>query len=123
MMLNVADKVKQNVTKIRIVSNGTDVVGTSLAFFHANTNLEQLWITFGTGKAKHFIPIHTIARRLGAEKCEVLLGFHAITGCDSVSAFYGRGKKHAWDVWSEFPPVTKAFCYISHSPEGIPDSG
>ena len=90
--------VKRNIKKIRILSNDTDVVIISLAFFHIIPNLEELWITFGTGKAKRFIPIHTIAGRLGAEKCEALLGFHAITGCDSVSPFYGRGKKRAWDV-------------------------
>ena len=48
-----------------------------------------------------------------------MLGFHAITGCDSVSAFYGRGKKHAWDVWIWLPSVTEAFCFISHSSAGI----
>ena len=122
MILHVADMVKQNIKKIRILSNDTDVVIISLAFFHTIPDLEELWITFGTGKSKRFIPIHTIARRLGAEKCEALLGFHAITGCDSVSAFYGRGKKHAWDIWSKFPAVTEAFRFISHSPEGIPDS-
>ena len=83
--------VKQNIKKIRILSNDADVVIISLALLHTIPNLEELWITFGTGKSKRFIPIHTIARRLGAEKCEALLGFHAITGCDSVSAFYGRG--------------------------------
>ena len=99
-MLYVADMLKQNITKILIVNNDTDVFIIFLAFFHGITNLNDLWITFGTWKAKRFISIYTIARGLGPEKCEALLGFHAITGCDSVSAFYdGRGEKHAWDVW------------------------
>ena len=102
MMLHGANMVKQNITKSRIGSNDTDAVVISLAFLHAITNLEELWITFGRGKFKHFIPIRTIARRLGAENYEALLGFHSITGCDSVSGLYGRGKTHAWDVWSKF---------------------
>ena len=29
--------------------------------------------------------------------------FHAFSGCDTVSAFCGRGKKTAWITWEEFP--------------------
>ena len=51
-----------------------------------------------------------------------MLRFHAITGSDSIFLFYGRGKKQTLDVWNKFPSVTEAFCFISHFPEGIPDS-
>ena len=47
MIMHVADMVKQNITKIWIVSNYTDVVVISLDLFYAITNLEELWITFG----------------------------------------------------------------------------
>ena len=53
MMLNVADMVKQNITKILIVSNAIDAVIISLAFFYAVINLEDLSITFGTEKKKN----------------------------------------------------------------------
>ena len=76
MMLHGADMVRQNITKIRIVSYDTDII-IFLALFHAITNLKELWITFGTGKAIRFFPIHTIARRVGAKKCEALFGFPA----------------------------------------------
>ena len=26
--------------------------------------------------------------------------FHTLTGCDTTSAFAGRGKKTAWDIWN-----------------------
>ena len=90
---------KQIETRNIFIVDDTYVFIISLAFFHGITNLNDLWITFGTWKVKRFISIYTIARGLGPEKCEALLGFHAITDCQSVSAFYGRGKKHAWDVW------------------------
>ena len=44
--------------------------------------------------------------------CAVLPVFHAFTGCDTVSAFGGRGKKTAWKVWEVFPDVTEAFKHI-----------
>ena len=42
-------------------------------------------------------------------KSAVLPIFHAFTGCDTVSAFGGRGKKTAWDTWNVYPEVTEAF--------------
>ena len=41
--------------------------------------------------------------------CATLPVFHALTGCDTVSAFSGRGKKTAWNTWEVFPEVTEAF--------------
>ena len=41
--------------------------------------------------------------------CKTLPVFHAFTGCDAASAFGGRGKKTAWNVWKVLPDVTKAF--------------
>ena len=35
--------------------------------------------------------------------------FHAFTGCDTVSAFAGRGKKTAWEAWNVYCDVTEAF--------------
>jgi hypothetical protein len=35
--------------------------------------------------------------------------FHALTGCDTVSCFNGKGKKSAWAVWNSYPEVMKAF--------------
>ena len=37
-----------------------------------------------------------LSQSLGAEICEALPGFHAFTGCDSVSSFGRRGKKVAF---------------------------
>ena len=41
--------------------------------------------------------------------CAALPVFHAFTGCNTVSAFGGRGKKRAWSTWQVFPEVTEAF--------------
>ena len=32
--------------------------------------------------------------------------FHAMTGCDTVSAYIGKGKKTAYRIWQTFPDVT-----------------
>jgi hypothetical protein len=55
----------------------------------------NLWTTFGKGKDLRWIPIHDIVRSLGP-RSKALPFFHAFRGCDTVSAFVGKGKKTAW---------------------------
>ena len=52
----------------------------------------------------------------GKEKSLGLPVFHSFTGCDTTSAFYGRGKKSAWEVWNCFDDVTQAFTYMARHP-------
>ena len=51
-----------------------------------------MFVKCGTQNRVHYIDIGKLGASLGADVCEVLLGMHALTGCDSVSAFGGRGK-------------------------------
>ena len=46
---------------------------------------------------------------------------HALTGCDTVSFFSGKGKRTAWDTWSVFPAATDVLADLSSVPESIPD--
>ena len=69
--------------------------------------LSELWIAFGTGKHFRYIPCHELAEQLGKDAL-VLPIFHALTGCDTVSYFSGRGKQTAWEVWKSFPSLTDA---------------
>ena len=104
-----ANKGSKNIT-IRTVD--TDVVVLAVTYFN-RLHTDTLWIAFGTGKNFHYIPVHDIVSSLGITKSESLLGFHAFTGCDTVSSFYGKGKKSFWDVWTVFPEATEAFKAIS----------
>lgn len=45
----------------------------------------------------------------GPERAQALPFFHAFTGCDVVSAFNGKGKKSAFEVWNAFPEATAGF--------------
>ena len=42
--------------------------------------------------------------------------FHAITGCDTVSSFRGKGKRTAWSAWSSYPAVTDTFLTLLSPP-------
>ncbi len=52
-------------------------------------------------------------------KCLTLPVFHAFTGCDTVSAFAGRGKKTAWETWKSFPEVSDAFQELMCMPSEV----
>ena len=45
--------------------------------------------------------------------------FHALTGCDTVSSFTGRGKNTALEIWKVFPEVTDAFEELLRMPGDV----
>ena len=53
----------------------------------------EVWLAFRTGKSFWYLSAHKITFCLGAEKSRALPMFHAITGCDTSTAFVGHGKK------------------------------
>ena len=103
-MIHALDAALNGCNSVRIRSNDTDVIVLAIAV--ANTlPAQEIWVTYGTGKNVRTIPAHQIATSLGP-KASVLPTFHALTGCDTVSFFGGRGKKTAWDIWNVFPELT-----------------
>ena len=74
------------------------------------------WVGFASGKDYRYIPIHAIAEKLPQNMCKALPLFHALTGCDTVSAFHGKGKKTAWEVWKNFAPLTGGLLNIINDP-------
>ena len=121
MMIHALDASLHGHRRIKIRSNDTDVV--VLAISVASTlPLDELWISYGSSKQVRNLPAHAIATSLGEEKAGVLPVFHALTGCDTVSFFSGRGKKTAWDVWNVFPKLTPVLKLLLMLPEEIDDT-
>ena len=82
----------------------------------------EVWLAFGTGRQFKYYPIHEIALSFGPQKSRALPVFHAITGCDTLSFFGGKGKKNAWDTWSVLPQITNAFLEIAAAPSSLSDN-
>ena len=109
IMLHVADQLKQGHSKIQIRTVDTDVVILAVATVQQlSPDLEELWIAFGNSKNYRYLSAHDMCTVLGPEKSRSLPLFHAFTGCDTVSAFAGKGKKSAWESWNVFPELTDA---------------
>ena len=108
LLIHVNDASQKGIKKIKIITVDTDVVVIALCVFHS-LNLSELWIEFGTGQHRRWLPIHDYATLLGEEICRALPFWYAITGCDTVSMFAGRGKKTCWIAWGIYPEVTETF--------------
>ena len=121
LFLHVADAVQKGCKKVTIRSVDTDVVVLSVAFFN-NIAPDELWLAFGVGSNFRYLAIHEIVASLTPTKCLTLPAFHAFTGCDTVSAFSGRGKKTAWETWKSFPDVTVALEELLNLTVGISET-
>ena len=90
---------------IRTTDSDVVVLGVSTCVAHGQ-KIDELWIAFGIRRSYRYIPVHLIAQDLGLPKAMALPAFHALTGCDTTSAFFGKGKKTAWSVWQSLPELT-----------------
>ena len=72
-------------------------------------NPDELWRAFKNRSNLRYIPIHEVVANVDARICAILLSFHSFTGCNTVSAFCGTGKKTAWNTWKLYPEVIKSF--------------
>ena len=121
VMIHAFDASLQGHRRIKIRSNDTDLVVLAVSIAPV-LPLDELWISYGSSKQLRNLPAHAIATSLGQEKACVLPMFHALTGCDTVSFFGGRGKKTARDVWNVFPELTPVLKSLMMLPEDIDDT-
>ena len=128
MLLHAADAVQCGYSKILLRTVDTDVVVLAIAFVEQLQELQddfkmiEIWVGFGTGTHFRYIAAHEIARTLKPQVSRALPFFHAFTGCDSVSCFYGKGKKTAMDTWNRFPEATTAFLSLASTPSEVSDT-
>ena len=109
MMLHTAHAAHAGHSKITIRTVDTDVVVLAVALARSLEEDDEVWVSFGVGKAFRFLAAHEMARALGPEKAQALPMFHALTRCDTVSCFAGHGKRSAWAAW------TGQLCLRSHN--------
>ena len=105
---------------LTIVSSDTDVVVLAIAAY-TDLNIDALWIAFGKRDNFRWMPIHDICKLLGP-RSKALPFFHAFTGCDTVSAFVGKGKKSAWQAWNVDEEATEVFRSLSTATDTISQS-
>ena len=98
----------------------TDVVVILIGKFfnlkRINQNV-QIWVAFGMGKSFRYLSINGICAALGEQKSRALPMFQAFCGCDTTSAFNGKGKQSSWRDWSLYGDIiTASLEYLSAHP-------
>ena len=95
---------------VLIAARDTDIIVILCAHQHRFSN-KSVYVTMGN---KQYLNIGTLATKLGPQICDSLLLFHSLTGCDTVSFFYGIGKPTAMKTLQENPDMLQG---ISHLPQ------
>lgn len=60
------------------------------------------------------VDITKVAASLGKEVCRALIGMHSYTGCDTVSAFAGKGKASALKILKNNKETQETFCELGN---------
>ena len=90
IIVHAAHAAEEGCSAVVIIADDTDVLVLCLAF-SADISC-PLFQKCGTKKRVRFLDITKLRQALGYSVCTALIGMHAYTGCDTVSAFAGRGK-------------------------------
>ena len=80
----------------------TDALVLCVLYFPEMRHTEELWVYMGTvsgGKdGRRYISVHDLCSSLSNITCQILPSFHALTGCDTTSAFFRIRKKYAYKI-------------------------
>ena len=100
---------------LMIEADDMDIVVIAISFMpsFAATGLEKMWVAFGKGQHRRWIAIHELVSAIGPEKTSGVFFFRALTGCDVVSSFNGKGKKTAWQTWNVCNEASVIFTKLS----------
>ena len=98
VILHAVHAARSRFASVVVVSEDTDVLILLLAFKSSISS--SLFIKCGSQTRVKYIDVSRVVESIGANICRSLPGFHAFTGCDTVSAFAGRGKVSGYRIVS-----------------------
>lgn len=81
---------------VTIVSSNTHVK--VLTCHHQSVTPAELTLISVTRKGLCLISVPRLCEKLGSRVCLVLRSLHALTGCDAVTSFAGKGMKRAFEM-------------------------
>ena len=96
---NTGAKTDTGAKTIVISSPDTDVL-VLLIIHRVSIAADKIYLLTGhiSNHTRRYIPIHTIFDTLSRSQLNILLQIYCITGCDTVSGFYGHGKARAFNI-------------------------
>jgi len=106
---------------VKVRSPDTDIF--FILLHYANT-LQGIRVLFQTGKGnkRRCLDVSEMSQSLTPVACSALLGLHAFSGCDSTSAFRGKGKIKPIKILLKSAEFQEAFSALGDSWNGPIDS-
>ena len=82
------------------ICDDTDVFALLIHYVHTE-NIENTIIMQATKNGHPIIDIHEVIEKMIAEKLDtaLIIQVHALSGCDTVAAYYRKGKQEYAPVW------------------------
>ena len=102
IMVHIQHALEHGAETVLVRTVDTDVVVILVGLFFDLVTIQpscDFWIAFGMGKNYRLYHINGICGSLGEPRSRALPVFHAFSGCDTTSAFNGKGKKSLWQAW------------------------
>ena len=96
MLLHAKHAAENGSQSVVIKTPDTDVE--VLAYHFKNDIHASLYVLTGTKQRSRFVDIGSVSSKLGRNMCQALPGLHSMTGCDTTSAFSGKGKAKAFKL-------------------------
>ena len=114
LLLHASHSAREGYEAVIVNSEDTDVFILLLGFSSSiNT---KLYVRCGTKTRTRLIDIGKVVHSIEREVCEALMGMHSFTaGCDTVSAFAGKGKISALKILKSNNIVRRAFTELGQS--------
>ena len=117
IVVHLVDALKKGQKTCLVRTVNTDVIVILIGkFYHLLTLNPNEWHLVKERILLIGIIINSVCSSLGEQKSLALPLFHSFTGCDTTSAFFGRGKKLAWEAWKCYSEVTAAFLDMAVNP-------
>ena len=106
----------QGMKTVEVCSVGIDAFVVFIRAFYelvkTQSSADIILVAFGTEQLQIF-NTKIVCNSLGNLKSRVCTVFHAVTGCDVISAFNFKGKKSVWHAWQAFEEATDTFVCLS----------
>ena len=107
LLLHALHAARNGYRSVVISSEDTNVFILCLAF--KSFIPATIYVKCGTQARTRYISVTQVVERHGSRLCRCLSGLHAFTGCDSVSAFSGKGKLTALKLARQNPSIQELF--------------
>ena len=101
LILHLCEAVDELYERVLVISGDTDVLLLLVHFMP--TKPVEVWMISATAKRRKCDSVHEASQGLKRSVKTNLLSFHALTGCDTTSAFHGYGKKSCWKTFLNQP--------------------